>query len=1120
MKNSLRKRIIALGLCAILTFNSSVVCFANEVPESEPAVEAIAEEVSEPATEAVTEPATEAVVEEPSEPATEAVIEEATEAQTEEETEAETETESKTEESVVESEVESETEGETEESKVEETEEETETESESEEESETEEDLIQVLDYEDEDVKVVVEAASEDAIPEEASLKVTPITESDKEYSEVEKQLNEKAEGEEYEIAGFLAYDITFVDKDENKVEPNGDVRVTIDYKKATLPEAVNTDEYDELDVTVMHFEENANGEVKEIVDMVAATNIEAEVKTTENGEVKKAEFVTDSFSVYTITWTAASNYQAEIVIHYVDEKGNPLGEETDNVTESISGYETEVDLTASKYEKTFDGYSLSKRVINAYNNQTKITKIKVKRSGNNNNRKYHVQYYTDNWKDWEEIKSGQKRELDIYFVYETYKILDVNKNDITTTYAEMLATMKAKVEDATGTNLPIRNWARSSSKTVVANKASNGTDWKWSAVGGALALDITDESRVWDGSRLNDKNQVEHYFNYLEKNMVSAYQGVLYDSATWKLDANTNGTAQMYRFRGSFDIGGANPNEYTYTLKPVTGGNRIYINDDIFVFVYPVGVTLTDDNFMDYLAFWTGTTNQSGNYDFHGRYGTLPTWGNKENLAYLTDGWYLQAISDNAGSIIQSIYNEYAQRGATPPTAYYVDVITDDYASGGGMYRLQLEQQPVTKTEIKLLKLDADTNDPLAGAKFSFDLTDGDNYLGVHYTATSNENGEIVLKLVPGTYIMTEEDAPNNYDKSNDTWQLVVTENGYTLKVKEGNTYKAVSKYENTGLYAITNKRSSRDVEVLKVNEANDPLAGAEFKLYSDLDCTKEKYTATSDADGKVIFKTVEYGTYYLKELSAPSQYEVSTSIWTVVVDEDGYSITLDGQEVTSIVNKSKTTSVQVTKIWNDGNNVYETRPTEIEFRLEYKYTKTDEWKLYEEYALTGDGNVWSQTIDNLPVMDDQGTFEYRVVEITDVSGDGYVASMQDNLTMVNTLVTHIVKRGLNGDGNPVLQGAVFKITNGNLKYYGQSDSNGIVKWYREYDFTQDSINSTDIQNGTYVLEEIVAPTGYMVSDETWNVTFNNGVITMDGQGDDNSSTKTVEIFFDNVPF
>lgn len=310
MKISLRKRIIAFMLSVILLFSGSISGFASELLESDPMAEAaaavVSEEATEPATEAATEAtetsaaiiseeiteATEAVTEEVTEAATEAVTEEATEAAAKEETVEETEEE------IVE-----ETETET----VEETEEETE---ESEEESEEE---TQVLEYEDDDVKIHVSEKAEGAIPKDASLKVTPITESDKEYNEVEKQLNEKAEGEEYEIAGFLAYDITFIDKNENKVEPNGEVAVSMEYKKAVTPVTVKKEETENTDVTVMHLEENSRGEIKEVVDMVADATQEAKVTTTADAEVEKAVFVTDSFSVFTIVWTRVDDENPEL---------------------------------------------------------------------------------------------------------------------------------------------------------------------------------------------------------------------------------------------------------------------------------------------------------------------------------------------------------------------------------------------------------------------------------------------------------------------------------------------------------------------------------------------------------------------------------------------------------------------------------------------------------------------------------------------------------------------------------------------------------------------------------------------------------------------------------------
>ena len=166
-------------------------------------------------------------------------------------------------------------------------------------------------DYEDDEV-VITLAGTEYALQNVVGFNVTPIKEEVEEtkeqYAEVAKQLEEKiaeeneVKEEEKEVVGFLAYDITLVDAEGNKLEPQGGVRVSMEYKEAAAPEAVA--EAEEAEVTIHHFEEDEKGEVKQIVDMVAEETIEAGVTTTEKAEVEKAEFVTEGFSVFTITWT------------------------------------------------------------------------------------------------------------------------------------------------------------------------------------------------------------------------------------------------------------------------------------------------------------------------------------------------------------------------------------------------------------------------------------------------------------------------------------------------------------------------------------------------------------------------------------------------------------------------------------------------------------------------------------------------------------------------------------------------------------------------------------------------------------------------------------------------
>ena len=85
---------------------------------------------------------------------------------------------------------------------------------------------------------------------------------------------------------------------------------------------------------------------------------------------------------------------------------------------------------------------------------------------------------------------------------------------------------------------------------------------------------------------------------------MVSTQDGKLYDSALWKNEGKAGKDTTITRIRGEFTITDKNRSKYAYTLKTVTDSENIYAKDNMFVFVYPKDTELTDNNYMDYLAF------------------------------------------------------------------------------------------------------------------------------------------------------------------------------------------------------------------------------------------------------------------------------------------------------------------------------------------------------------------------------------------------------------------------------------------------------------------------------------------------------------------------------------
>lgn len=195
---------------------------------------------------------------------------------------------------------------------------------------------VQVLTYDDDQVTVTVSAAEEGIIPANAELKVVPITAEDKntedQYKEVEQKLQEKAEEDAYDIAGFLAYDITFVDEDGNETEPGGEVKVSIDYKEAAIPETISEEDAANAEVTVLHLEEDEKGEVKEVVDMAQEDKVDV-LATTEENKVEKVEVRTESFSTYVVSWGSNSR-KYKLTIHIVDKNGVSIGNREYTLTE------------------------------------------------------------------------------------------------------------------------------------------------------------------------------------------------------------------------------------------------------------------------------------------------------------------------------------------------------------------------------------------------------------------------------------------------------------------------------------------------------------------------------------------------------------------------------------------------------------------------------------------------------------------------------------------------------------------------------------------------------------------------------------------------------------------
>lgn len=472
MKSKRRKRVIASVLCMVLMLSTGISTLAESdagaVPavEEKAAVQTTTQETESTSTETKTvETETQAQAEtetqtetKQTEEAAQTEQEEAIAAQpTEEASSGETTQTEQTEQNTQNQTTSAETSGtETQNETVETQTEETETTTQTEETQETKEEASVSPafneTYENSEVTVKV-TADVGIVPEGAELSVTPIvkkeitdqmSEEEKaeakkindQYDLTEKKLSEDSDKNKEIMEGFLAYDISFL-IDGKEVEPSGDVKVVIDFKKAAVPEGVSED----AAVAVKHLKEDPTAD-----DGVVVENMDekATVKTTEKAEAKKVELVSNSFSTFTITWQAAAYVKFNITAHYVyiDEKGGiqeiPESVHKPNNSAGIKlDDDREYDL--KDYADQIDGYTYREARVDSQNGDV-ITRIKTSSESGQGflgQTYYYIKYLKENddrqynWLSYKGRFDANDTIGDIYFVYD-YTPSDLSiKNNI-----------------------------------------------------------------------------------------------------------------------------------------------------------------------------------------------------------------------------------------------------------------------------------------------------------------------------------------------------------------------------------------------------------------------------------------------------------------------------------------------------------------------------------------------------------------------------------------------------------------------------------------------------------------------------------------------------------------
>ncbi|EOW77617.1 hypothetical protein I591_00470 [Enterococcus villorum ATCC 700913] len=352
------------------------------------------------------------------------------------------------------------------------------------------------------------------------------------------------------------------------------------------------------------------------------------------------------------------------------------------------------------------------------------------------------------------------------------------------------------------------------------------------------------------------------------------------------------------------------------------------------------------------------------------------------------------------------------------------------------------------------LTKVDNDTKNPLAGAKFKVVDSNGQIVL---QDLTSDENGKVNTGLMkPGNYQFIETQAPDNY---------ILDTKPINFSVSPG----SVTPVQLTKTNSI-----SGSVTLTKTDEASgEVLSGAEFELQDAQGKTLQK-GLTTDKTGKLTVNDLTPGTYQFVETKAPTGYEL---------DETPVKFTIEkGQkEAVSVKMTNKLTpgSVTLTKTDETSGEVL----SGAKFELQDAQGKTLQKGLTTDK--TGKLTVNDLTPGTYQFVETKAPTGYELdetpVKFTIEKGQKEAVSVKMTNKLTPGSVTLTKTDETSGE---VLSGAEFELQDAQ----GKTLQKGLTT-----DKTG-KLTVNDLTPGTYQFVETKAPTGYELDETPVKFTIEKG--------------------------
>lgn len=380
---------------------------------------------------------------------------------------------------------------------------------------------------------------------------------------------------------------------------------------------------------------------------------------------------------------------------------------------------------------------------------------------------------------------------------------------------------------------------------------------------------------------------------------------------------------------------------------------------------------------------------------------------------------------------------------------------------------------------------------------------TDEDGYCDLNKKYLASEyssddfyyaSAENPVPAIPiGTVVIREVKAPDGYSLSNVVFYRVINEE-----------IAGIAQDTNTPINVPIDEMPAKAyIGIHKLNQSGVGVANAAYGLYADAECKQTAVsTLVTDKNGKGVFSdSVDVGkTYYIKEQTAPTGYELDETVYPVIANEENSTVETaviqtiyeDAVKADLKIKKSSTDGI-VSNLWfaisdSRGNEynavstdkngeatvkglrVYDDKGNKITYTVKELGFKTTlgihsyggyTWTIKKENAISYKGSYY-EGVSNAVFSNCENAYSryyYGKSSEAKSNANGKSFTLDESKTVTfsyqNTVPETdltVTKTSYNGN----VSGVWFEVRDENGKYYGDivTDSSGKANYYNRYGY------------------------------------------------------------------